>query len=220
MNRVTHAYLFSGTRGVGKTSIARIFAKCLNCVQGRPSNPVTNCDICQAIAVGAGRRRHRDRRCEQQRRRAGPRTPPERRTAAEPRAVQDLLHRRSPHALHRRVQCPAEDAGRAARARQVLLRDDRAEQDPDHGPLALPAIRFRGDHARADRRDPGRDLPLEEQSRPSPRRLRIDRPARRPVRCATRSRSWSNSFRRAEKRSRSSWSTSASAPRATSGCST
>ena len=52
MNRVTHAYLFSGTRGVGKTSIARIFAKCLNCVHGPTETPCNVCDICQAISVG------------------------------------------------------------------------------------------------------------------------------------------------------------------------
>ena len=52
LNRVTHAYLFSGTRGVGKTSIARIFAKCLNCVQGPTETPCLECDICQAIATG------------------------------------------------------------------------------------------------------------------------------------------------------------------------
>jgi DNA polymerase-3 subunit gamma/tau len=52
LNRVTHAYLFSGTRGVGKTSIARIFAKCLNCAKGPTEEPDLTCDICQAIAVG------------------------------------------------------------------------------------------------------------------------------------------------------------------------
>jgi DNA polymerase-3 subunit gamma/tau len=52
LNRVTHAYLFSGTRGVGKTSIARIFAKCLNCIHGPTVEPCGVCDICQAIAVG------------------------------------------------------------------------------------------------------------------------------------------------------------------------
>jgi DNA polymerase-3 subunit gamma/tau len=52
MHRVTHAYLFSGTRGVGKTSVARIFAKCLNCVHGPTVEPCLTCDICQAIAVG------------------------------------------------------------------------------------------------------------------------------------------------------------------------
>ncbi len=52
LNRVTHAYLFGGTRGVGKTSIARIFAKCLNCVRGPTDEPDLTCDICRAIAVG------------------------------------------------------------------------------------------------------------------------------------------------------------------------
>ena len=52
LNRVTHAYLFSGTRGVGKTSIARIFAKCLNCVRGPTETPCNVCDICQAISLG------------------------------------------------------------------------------------------------------------------------------------------------------------------------
>ena len=52
LHRVTHAYLFSGTRGVGKTSIARIFAKCLNCVDGPTESPCLKCDICRAIAVG------------------------------------------------------------------------------------------------------------------------------------------------------------------------
>ncbi|MEO6808124.1 MAG: DNA polymerase III subunit gamma/tau [Isosphaeraceae bacterium] len=52
LNRVTHAYLFSGTRGVGKTSMARIFAKALNCVNGPTDDPCQVCDICQSIAVG------------------------------------------------------------------------------------------------------------------------------------------------------------------------
>jgi DNA polymerase-3 subunit gamma/tau len=52
LGRVTHAYLFSGTRGVGKTSIARIFAKCLNCEHGPTVEPCNRCDICQAIAAG------------------------------------------------------------------------------------------------------------------------------------------------------------------------
>ena len=170
MNRVTHAYLFSGTRGVGKTSIARIFAKCLNCVHGPTDEPCIDVRHLPGDRRRAGRRRHRDRRRQQQRRRGGPRAPPERRPPAEPGAVQDLLHRRSPHALHRRLQRPAEDAGGAARARQVLLRHDRAEQDPDHRPVALPAVRLRRDHARADRRDPGSRSAAARESRPSPRR--------------------------------------------------
>lgn len=51
-NRLHHAYLFSGTRGVGKTSIARLFAKGLNCERGVTSDPCGTCDNCRAIEEG------------------------------------------------------------------------------------------------------------------------------------------------------------------------
>ena len=51
-NRVGHAYLFTGARGVGKTSSARIFAKCLNCQQGPSIAPCNECDICQTVSIG------------------------------------------------------------------------------------------------------------------------------------------------------------------------
>ncbi len=51
-DRLHHAYLFTGTRGVGKTTIARIFAKSLNCETGVSSTPCGKCGICQEINDG------------------------------------------------------------------------------------------------------------------------------------------------------------------------
>ena len=52
-NRVSHAYLFCGPHGIGKTSIARVFAKALNCEEGITTIPCNKCNICSSISNGS-----------------------------------------------------------------------------------------------------------------------------------------------------------------------
>ncbi|MCS7180747.1 MAG: DNA polymerase III subunit gamma/tau, partial [bacterium] len=52
LKKIAHAYLFAGPRGIGKTTIARIFSKCLNCIEGPTPDPCNKCDNCLEITNG------------------------------------------------------------------------------------------------------------------------------------------------------------------------
>ena len=138
--RLHHAFLFTGTRGVGKTTVARILAKCLNCERGVGSQPCGECSSCLEIDAGpqSGRDRGRRRVAEQGRRH--PRPARQRAVRAGQEPLQGVPHRRGAHAVDGLVQRAAEDARGAAAAREVPAGDHRSAEAAADGAVALPAV--------------------------------------------------------------------------------
>ena len=156
-DRIHQAYILTGVRGVGKTTTARILARAFNySLPGKidaPSVDMPELGVhCQAIIEFAPCRRDRDGRRLAHRHRRRARDHRERPLPPGLGPHQGLHHRRSAHAVEARLQRSAEDAGRAARARQVPVRHDRDREGADHGALALHPLRPEADRGRPDDR--------------------------------------------------------------------
>ena len=173
-NRVHHAYLFSGPRGCGKTTSARILARALNCEQAPVAEPCGECQSCRDLARdGAGQpRRDRDRRGQPRRRRRRPRPARARVVRPDVEPLQDLHRRRGAHGDPAGLQRPAQGRRGAAAARQVRLRHHRARPGAADDPLPHPPLPVPAAAAAAAHRLPRRDLRPRAASRSSRRRCR------------------------------------------------
>ena len=156
-DRIAHAFIMTGVRGVGKTTTARIIAKGLNCIGpdgsgGPTTEPCGRLRRLPGDRRGPSCRRAGNGRGQPHR---GERYPRDHRLGALPGdlgALQDLYHRRGSHALDQRLQRAAQDAGGAARSCEVHLRHHRDPQGAGDGAVALPALRPAPDRTRGDDR--------------------------------------------------------------------
>ena len=189
--RIAHAYLFCGTRGTGKTSTAKVFARAVNCEHPENGDPCGTCDTCRALAeensldileIDAASNNGVD---EIRDLREKVKYPPQTGAIACISSTRCTCSRR-------RVQRAAQDAGRAARLCRVHFGDDGAAEAPGDDPFPLSAVRFRADSRAPDHRAAARCA----GGRPYSGRGRGAFPHVRAVRaaCATHGRSWTCAF--------------------------
>ena len=150
--RVGHAYLFTGARGVGKTSAARILAKALDCEHGPTPTPCNQCDICQSIGRGSdvdvleidGASNRGIDEIRQLRQNVSVR-PSRARFKIYIIDEVHMLTKEAFNALLKTLEEPPEHV-------KFIFCTTEPDQDPDHDSLALPAVRFCRNSPRFDSR--------------------------------------------------------------------
>ena len=167
-DEVRQAYLFAGPRGTGKTSMARILAKALNCAAGADADPGQRLPHVRRDRERHVARRDRDGRRLAARHRRHPRDPRARRAPAGRRPLQGLHPRRGAPAHGCRLERAAEaDRGTSAAPRLRLLHD-RPLEGPADGALALPDVRLLAAAAARARQATFAASPTARKSTPGP----------------------------------------------------